>query len=87
MPNKELDEAKLRDAAYQLWLAEGQPEGRDQEHWHRAAEALATSEANVEPKAPRKAAPKAAAKPKAPAKPKAAAKPKAPPKPRKPKAT
>lgn len=81
MPKKELDEAKLRDAAYQLWLADGQPEGRDQEHWHKAVEALTPTEVQAEPKAkaPRKAAPKAAAKPKAPAKPAA--------KPRKPKAT
>jgi hypothetical protein len=83
MPNKELDEAKLRDAAYQLWLADGQPEGRDQEHWHKAVEALSTEpEAEPKAKAPRKAAPKAATK--APAKPKAPAK--APAKPRKPKA-
>lgn len=76
MPKKELDEAKLRDAAYQLWLAEGQPEGRDQEHWHKAVESMASPEANAEPKAkaPRKAAPKAAAKPAA----KAAAKPRKP---------
>jgi hypothetical protein len=32
-PNR--DEA-IRLIAYHLWLAEGQPEGRDQEHWLKA---------------------------------------------------
>jgi hypothetical protein len=78
MSNKDIDDAKLRDAAYKLWLEEGQPEGRDQEHWHKAIAALspaepgAESEAKPKAKAPRKTAPKAAAKPAA--KPKAAAK-------------
>ncbi|AVW91267.1 DUF2934 domain-containing protein [Celeribacter baekdonensis] len=54
----------IRDAAYFLWLKDGQPEGRDQEHW-LAAQAELTVETVVEtpkPKAPRK---KAAAKPRA----------------------
>lgn len=28
----------VRTRAYLLWLEEGRPEGRDVEHWHRAAE-------------------------------------------------
>ena len=72
----------IRDAAYFLWLKDGQPEGRDQEHWH-AAQAELMPEAVTEapkPKAPRK---KAAAKPRAAkaaaaAKAEAAAKPAAP---------
>lgn len=49
----------IAEAAYFLWLEEGCPEGREAEHWHRAAAALSAP-------APRKrAAPKkaAAAKP------------------------
>jgi hypothetical protein len=84
MSNSKIDEAKIRQAAYDIWLAEGQPEGRDQAHWLQAVEALnaAPNAAPTKPKAPRKTAAKAA--PKAGAK--AEAKPKAAPKPRKPKA-
>ncbi|MEM8654541.1 MAG: DUF2934 domain-containing protein [Pseudomonadota bacterium] len=58
-----LDEAQIREAAYLLWLDEGQPEGRDQEHWLKAIDALA----------PAKPKRRAAAKPKAKAAPKATA--------------
>ncbi|MBX9826462.1 MAG: DUF2934 domain-containing protein [Xanthobacteraceae bacterium] len=27
---------KIRRRAYQIWMKEGQPEGRDREHWNRA---------------------------------------------------
>jgi hypothetical protein len=27
---------KIRRRAYQIWMEEGQPEGRDREHWIRA---------------------------------------------------
>ena len=64
-------EAKIRAKARELWLAEGQPEGRADAHWLEA-EALVRAEAAAEakPKAPRKPrAPKAAAtEAKAPAK-------------------
>lgn len=53
------DDARIREAAYLLWLDEGQPQGRDQEHWLRAIDALT-------PAAPKKAARKAPAKPRAP---------------------
>ena len=29
-------EKRVRDRAYYLWLEEGRPHGRDQEHWQRA---------------------------------------------------
>ena len=29
-------ETRIRRRAYQIWLEEGQPEGRDQEHWELA---------------------------------------------------
>jgi hypothetical protein len=34
-------EARIRERAYAIWLAEGQPEGRHEEHWHRAAQEIA----------------------------------------------
>jgi len=39
------DEAKRRERAYRIWLEEGQPHGRDLDHWQRAQE---QSEANEE---------------------------------------
>ena len=29
---------EIRRIAYRLWMEEGQPEGRDREHWERAKE-------------------------------------------------
>lgn len=29
-------EAQIRDRAYAIWESEGQPEGRDREHWSQA---------------------------------------------------
>jgi hypothetical protein len=29
-------EQKIRERAYQIWIDEGQPHGRDQEHWSKA---------------------------------------------------
>lgn len=45
------NEAMLREAAYHLWLKDGQPEGRAEHYWFRAMETLKT-----EPAKPRKAA-------------------------------
>jgi len=64
MTHTTLDEAQIRETAYLLWLDEGQPEGRDQEHWAKAIDALTPAT----PK--RKPARRAAAKPKAKAAPK-----------------
>jgi hypothetical protein len=33
-------EAEIQHTAYLLWLENGQPEGRDQEHWFAAKELL-----------------------------------------------
>ncbi len=35
-------EQRIRERAYQIWLEQGQPEGRDKEHWERAKEELAS---------------------------------------------
>lgn len=39
-PVAEPTETEIRERAYQLWLSEGRPEGRDQEHWQAARQAL-----------------------------------------------
>ena len=35
------DEERIRRKAYELWLAEGRPEGRDRDHWELARELIA----------------------------------------------
>ncbi len=63
-------EAKIREKARELWLAEGQPEGRADQHWHEAeAIVRAEAEAAAKPKAARK--PRAAAAKKEPSEAKA----------------
>jgi len=32
----DMDEAKVRDLAHRIWLAEGRPDGKAEEHWERA---------------------------------------------------
>lgn len=40
MARKDLTEEHVRDAAYRIWLDEGQPHGRDEAHWQHAIETL-----------------------------------------------
>lgn len=35
---RERAERRIRERAYFLWLQDGRPEGRAEEHWHRARE-------------------------------------------------
>jgi hypothetical protein len=37
----DLEHDQIRRLAYQIWLKEGQPEGRDREHWQIAKETWA----------------------------------------------
>ena len=53
-------EIQVREAAYYLWLEDGKPEGRDEEHWLKAVDALNQPRPKAKPK--RKAAAKPAAK-------------------------
>jgi BRCT domain type II-containing protein len=48
-----IDQDKVRARAFEIWQAEGCPEGRDMEHWIRAEVELtpANSVAEVEPAA------------------------------------
>ena len=68
-------EARIRERAYEIWVREGQPHGRDAEHWQLAeAEITAESEAvadraaagskpRIETPSPAPAAPSASAAP------------------------
>ena len=38
---QESDDERIRHRAHQLWEAEGQPHGRDQDHWDQAREIIA----------------------------------------------
>lgn len=38
-----LSEDRVRQLAYSIWEAEGQPDGRDADHWARARQILATA--------------------------------------------
>jgi hypothetical protein len=35
-----VDEDRIRERAYDIWIAEGRPHGRDQAHWQRAMQEL-----------------------------------------------
>ncbi|TMJ35194.1 MAG: DUF2934 domain-containing protein [Alphaproteobacteria bacterium] len=41
MIRKPITEERIRERAYRLWLEEGQPQGKDAEHWEKARELLA----------------------------------------------
>ncbi len=71
MPQSAVNEAKIAESAYLMWLDAGQPHGQDQDFWFRAETALAKpatrkrapAKKSVAAKAPTKrAAPKKAAK-------------------------
>jgi hypothetical protein len=39
-------ERRIRERAHQIWLDEGCPDGRDQEHWSRAEQEIIGERAN-----------------------------------------
>jgi len=55
-------ENRIREIAYFIWLEEGCPGGRDQEHWQRASDRVAMLEAAVKPLPKTAPLPKVAAK-------------------------
>ncbi len=57
-------EARVREIAHTLWVEEGRPDGRAEDHWFRAL-AIAASEAKGEEKAATPAKKRAPAKPRA----------------------
>lgn len=40
MADESEQEQRIRERAFRLWIDEGQPEGRDKEHWERAEKEL-----------------------------------------------
>jgi len=83
MPKPKVTEEQIREAAYNMWIEDGAPDGDDQGYWYKAEEALAgakpkrapAKKAAAKKPAARAAAAKKPAAKKAPAR-KAAAKPK-----------
>lgn len=41
-----LPEQRVREKAYQMWVDEGRPDGRELDHWERASELVAIEEDN-----------------------------------------
>lgn len=71
MSTTNFNESSVREAAYFLWLNNGQPQGQDQDHWLQAMADMTAKPAKKKAAAkPRKAAAKTAssAKPKTKAK-------------------
>jgi hypothetical protein len=61
---------RIRERAFQIWVEEGQPEGRDKEHWELAKFAIAEQDgqaASLVPAAPAQPEPLAAVPNKSPA--------------------
>jgi hypothetical protein len=42
-------EQKIRERAFQIWIEEGQPEGKDKEHWEKAKAAIENSNDAIGP--------------------------------------
>lgn len=45
------NESEVREHAYKIWEAEGRPDGRAEEHWERAQQALGGKETSPKSKA------------------------------------
>jgi hypothetical protein len=41
MARPPITEERIRERAYRIWIEEGQPQGKDAEHWEKARELLA----------------------------------------------
>jgi hypothetical protein len=54
-------EARIRERAYQIWVAEGRTHGSQEEHWHRAEREIAAEDAAPAGKRPARARARAAA--------------------------
>jgi len=46
---RDIDEDLIRERAYMLWLEDGQPEGRADEHWHKARADVHASISGADP--------------------------------------
>ena len=54
---------RIEQRAYLFWEAEGQPHGRHEEHWHRAARQIEAEEVHIAERPRKKAFERATAKP------------------------
>ncbi|HVC51475.1 MAG TPA: DUF2934 domain-containing protein [Stellaceae bacterium] len=59
-------EVRVRARAYAIWEAEGQPHGRHEDHWHRAAREITGEDAASAPRPRRATSAKAAPQPSSP---------------------
>ncbi len=66
MPTPRIDDTQIAQAAYFLWLDEGQPEGRADAHWTQAVKTLTSTAPKARKPRAKTAAPKKAAAPKTP---------------------
>lgn len=57
-----IDEQRVREFAFQIWEAEGKPDGQHERHWKMACKLAEAEAAAAEPPAPR---PKRISKPRA----------------------
>jgi hypothetical protein len=56
--------ARIKDRAYHIWVSEGRPHGKHDEHWHRAEREVAEEEGRTaKPAAARRATRSTAAPP------------------------
>lgn len=62
------DEHRIRQRAYEIWVEEGRPEGREAEHWARACHEVAAERGQAAAPSIANDDPQPAAKPKAPRK-------------------
>jgi hypothetical protein len=46
--NDDRDHEAIRQRAFELWEAEGRPEGKHEEHWHRATQEKRENQARGE---------------------------------------
>jgi hypothetical protein len=44
MPERSSREDRIRQQAYLIWIEEGRPEGRENEHWERAERIIVRTE-------------------------------------------
>jgi hypothetical protein len=65
MTTPRIDDSMIAEAAFHLWEAEGRPNGRAEDHWHRARTALEALGATPDAIAPKPRATRAKAAPKA----------------------
>jgi hypothetical protein len=49
MADDSKQQQRVRERAFQIWIEEGQPEGKDREHWERAEKEVTGSGDEIKP--------------------------------------